>query len=155
VHENDTREALAAVSALVALGGYLTRQWLKYQRQSLKYQKEISDNVYFRNIDNNAGALDYIVGSAEEQECKEAFLAYYFLATAGAPMTQSVLEQQVEAWLKDALRADVDFEVTEALAKLECLALLRRDGEMLAVLPLDEALAALDRRWAGFFPVAT
>jgi hypothetical protein len=45
--------------------------------------------------------------------------------------------------------------VTEALAKLECLALLRRDGEMLAVLPLDEALAALDRRWAGFFPVAT
>jgi hypothetical protein len=95
------------------------------------------------------------VGSAEEQECKEAFLAYYFLATAGAPMTQSVLEQQVEAWLKDALRADVDFEVTEALAKLECLALLRRDGEMLAVLPLDEALAALDRRWAGFFPVAT
>jgi hypothetical protein len=155
VHENDTREALAAVSALVALGGYLTRQWLKYQRQSLKYQKEISDNVYFRNINNNAGALDYIVGSAEEQECKEAFLAYYFLATAGAPMTQSVLEQQVEAWLKDALRADVDFEVTEALAKLECLALLRRDGEMLAVLPLDEALAALDRRWAGFFPVAT
>ena len=88
VHEDDTRQALAAVSALVALGGYLTRQWLKYQRQSLKYQKEISDNVYFRNINNNAGALDYIVGAAEEQECKEAFLAYYFLATAAAPMTQ-------------------------------------------------------------------
>jgi hypothetical protein len=154
VHENDTREALAAVSALVALGGYLMRQWLKYQRQSLKYQKEISDNVYFRNINNNAGALDYIVGSAEEQECKEAFLAYYFVATAAAPMTQSALEGEVESWLEQTFRVDVDFEVGEALAKLERLALLRRDGEKIEVLPLDEALEALDRRWAGFFPVA-
>jgi hypothetical protein len=154
VHENDTREALAAVSALVALGGYLTRQWLKYQRQSLKYQKEISDNVYFRNINNNAGALDYIVGSAEEQECKEAFLAYYFAATAAAPMTQGALEGEVEGWLAQTFRVDVDFEVGEALAKLERLALLRRDGEKIEVLPLDQALEALDRRWAGFFPVA-
>jgi hypothetical protein len=153
VHEDDTKEALAAVSALVALGGYLTRQWLKYQRQSLKYQKEISDNVYFRNINNNAGALDYIVGSAEEQECKEAFLAYYFSATARAPMTQSVLESEVEAWLQDAFRVDAEFEVTEALAKLERLKLLRRDGTKVEVLPLDKALEVLDQRWSGFFPI--
>jgi Protein of unknown function (DUF3754) len=154
VHEDDTREALAAVSALVALGGYLTRQWLKYQRQSLKYQKEVSDNVYFRNINNNAGALDHIVGSAEEQECKEAFLAYYFLATAPAPMAQNALESSVEDWLRDMFQVDAEFEVSEALGKLERLELLRRDSDTLAVLPLDAALEALDRRWTGFFPVA-
>jgi hypothetical protein len=154
VHEDDTRQALAAVSALVALGGYLMRQWLKYQRQSLKYQKEISDNVYFRNINNNAGALDYIVGSAEEQECKKAFLAYYFLASAPAPLTQDALEGQAEAWLKDKFLVEAEFEVTEALAKLERLKLLRRDGEKIEVLPLDEALKVLDRRWAAFFSVA-
>jgi hypothetical protein len=155
LHEDDTRQALAAVSALVALGGYLTRQWLKYQRQSLKYQKEISDNVYFRNINNNAGALDYLVGSAEEQECKEAFLAYYFLATAAAPATQRALEGEVESWLKETFGVAADFEVTEALAKLERLALLRRNGEEIEVLPLDDALAVLDRRWSNFFPTAT
>ncbi len=155
VHEDDTKRALAAVSAVVALGGYLMRQWLKYQRQSLKYQKEISDNVYFRNINNNAGALDYIVGSAEEQECKEAFLAYYFLASASAPPPQSALEDEVERWIKDRFAVEVDFEVTEALAKLQRLELLRRQGEKLEVLPLDDALAALDRRWAGFFPART
>jgi len=155
VREDDTKEALAAVSALVALGGYLTHQWLKFQRQSLIYQKAISDNVYFRNINNNAGALDTIVGSAEEQECKEAFLAYYFLATATAPLTQSALEREVEGWLKEIFGVDAEFEVSEALDKLEHLALLRRDGGNLAVLPLDEALAVLDRRWANFFPIST
>ncbi len=155
VREDDTRQALAAVSALVALGGYLMRQWLKYQRQSLKYQKEISDNVYFRNVNNNAGALDTIVGSAEEQECKEAFLAYYFLAGAGAPIMQSALEDEVEAWLKATFRVDAEFEVTEALAKLERLKLLRRDGDKLEVLPLEEALKLLDRRWSGFFAMST
>jgi hypothetical protein len=153
VHEDDTKQALAAVSALVALGGYLTRQWLKYQRQSLKYQKEISDNVYFRNINNNAGALDYIVGSAEEQECKEAFLAYYFLATAAAPLTQSALEGEVESWLKEKFGIAAHFEVTEALAKLQRLELLRRDGDKIEVLPLDDALQVLVRRWSEFFPV--
>src|SRR5262249_12363998 len=131
------------------------RQWLKYQRQSLKYQKEVSDNVYFRNINNNAGALDYLVGSAEEQECKEAFLAYYFLAAAQAPATQDALEKQVEAWLEDKFGAAVEFEVGEALAKLERLALLRREGDKVEVLPIAEALTVLDRRWAGFFPTGT
>jgi len=155
VHEDDTKQALAAVSALAALGGYLTRQWLKYQRQSLKYQKEVSDNVYFRNINNNAGALDHLVGSAEEQECKEAFLAYFFLASAQAPVTRDALERQVEGWLRDKFGAAVEFEVSEALAKLERLALLRREGETLAVLPLDEALKVLGRRWSNFFPIST
>jgi hypothetical protein len=154
LREDDTREALAAASALVALGGYLMRQWLKYQRQSLKYQKEVSDNVYFRNINNNAGALHHIVGSAEEQECKEAFLAYYFLATAKGPLTRGALEDHVEAWLKDAFGVYAEFEVTEALAKLERFKLLRREGETVAVLPLDAALKVLDRTWGKFFPIS-
>ena len=154
VRDDDTRQALAAVSALVALGGYLTRQWLKYQRQSLMYQKQLSDNVYFRNINNNAGALDYIIGSAEEQECKEAFLAYYFLATTPRPTAQRALEREVETWLKDTFRVEVEFAVTEALAKLERLKLLRRDGETIEVLPIGEALTVLERRWAGCFPAA-
>ena len=154
VEGDETKQALAAMSALAAVGGYLMRQWLKYQRQSLKYQKEVSDNVYFRNINNNAGVLDYIIGTAEEQECKEAFLAYYFLAAAGPPTTQGELEGEIEQWLKDTFRVDVDFEVSEALAKLERLKLLRRDGEALAVPTLDDALAILDRAWMDFFPVA-
>lgn len=152
VHDDDMKKALAALSGLVALGGFLMRQWLKYERQSLKYHKQIADNVYFRNITNNAGVLETIVGSAEEQECKEALLAYYFLATAAAPIGQSELERTVEQWLRATFAVNATFDIGEALAKLERLELLRREGGNLAVPRLDEALAALDRTWADFFP---
>ena len=155
VQGDESKQALAAMSALVAVGGFVMRQWLKYKHQSLLYQKQISDNVYFRNISNNSGVLDYIIGTAEEQECKEAFLAYYFLTTAGAPLAQGELERRIEGWLKDTFRVDVAFEVDEALAKLARLKLLRRDGEALSVPSLDDALAILDRTWVDFFPPRT
>jgi len=67
------KRAFAAMSGVAALIGFVMRQWLRYQRQSLRYQKELTDNVYFRNVNNNAGVFDYMIGAAEEQECKEAF----------------------------------------------------------------------------------
>ncbi len=152
VHDDDMKKALAALSGLVALGGFLTRQWLKYQRQSLKYHKEIADNVYFRNITNNAGVLETVIGTAEEQACKEAFLAYYFLATAAAPIAQAELERRIERWLSDRFATAAAFDSGDALAKLERLKLLRRQGDRLAVPPLDDALQALDRAWGSFFP---
>jgi hypothetical protein len=155
VRGDATQQALAVVSALVALGGFVTHQWLKYQRQSLMYQKEISDNVYFHNIGNNAGVFDHIIGSAEKQEFKEALLAYYFLTTADMPVTQAELAGRVEEWLKAKFRVEVDFEVAEAVTKLERLALLRREGDKLAVPPLDQAIGILERTWAGFFPAGS
>lgn len=151
VEESETRKALAALSGLAALGGFMLQQWIKYQRQSLKYQKLLSDNVYFRNVNNNAGIFDYLIGMAEEQECKEAFLAYHFLLAAPAPMMQDQLDDAIESWLNQHFSIAVDFEVEDALGKLERLGLLKRDGGALSVLPLEAAIAHLDTVWDGFF----
>jgi uncharacterized protein DUF3754 len=151
IHEDQMKSALAALSGLVALGGFLMQQWVKYQRQSLKYQKELTDNVYYRNINNNAGIFDYIIGAAEEQECKEAFLAYYFLSTSPSPLTQDELDRSIEKWLLEKFSIDIDFEVDDALAKLERLELLRRDGDRLSVPPPEDALARLDYHWDNYF----
>jgi uncharacterized protein DUF3754 len=155
VEDDQVKTALGAASGTVALGGFVMRQWMKYQRQSLKYQKELTDKVYFRNINNNAGIFDYIIGTAEEQECKEAFLAYYFLHTADDRPTQATLDARIEAWLKTNFGVDIDFEVDDALAKLDRLGLLRRHGDQLSVPPFDEALARLDRSWDNFFQFNT
>jgi len=151
VRDEEMAGALAAVSGLVALGGFMVTQWVRFQRQSLLHQKILSDNVYYRNVNNNAGIFDYIIGEAEEQECKEAFLAYYFLLKDGAP-TEDALDRRIEAWLQKTFGADVDFECDDALAKLERLNLLKRDGDRLSVQPLGEALIRLDRIWDNFFP---
>ena len=151
VEHDQMKSALAAMSGLVALGGFVMRQWLRYQRQSLKYQKELTDNIYFRNVNNNAGIFDYIIGAAEEQECKEAFLAYFFLRAAKTALTQAELEERIERWLAATFTVEVEFEVADALAKLDRLGLLMRDGERLSVPPPKETLARLDRVWDGYF----
>ena len=125
---------------------------MKFQRQTLIYQKILSENVYFRNVNNNAGIFDYVIGEAEEQECKEAFLAYYFLLAPSGEPTKDALDRRIEAWLKEKFGTDIDFECDDALVKLDKLGLLQRDGGRLSVPPLDEALVRLDRIWDNFFP---
>jgi Protein of unknown function (DUF3754) len=154
VEHEQVVKSLAALSGLAALGGLIMRQRLRYERLSLKYQKQISDHCYFRNVSNNAGIFDCIVGAAEEQECKEAFLAYYFLLTSSDPYDQATLDAHIEEWLKTTFDVDVDFEVDDALTKLERLGLLKRNNQKLSVLPLDDALVILDQRWDSFFPFA-
>lgn len=142
-------QALAVTSGVIALGSFVIHQWLKYQRQALRYQLEINDAIYFRNLHNNAGIFDAVIGAAEDQECKEAFLAYFFLH--GESMTEPALDARIEGWLKARFGLDVDFEVTDGVAKLERLELLTRTGESLSVVPLDAGLRCLDRRWDAFF----
>lgn len=118
VEHEQVVKSLAALSRVAPLASLIMRQRLKYERLSPKYQKQISDYCYFRNVSNNAGIFDYIVGATEEQECKEAFLAYYFLLTAVEGLDQAALDANIEEWLKTTFHVDIDFEVDDALAKL-------------------------------------
>jgi hypothetical protein len=149
VKEADTAGALVAVGGLVALGSLIVRQWTKFQRHSLLYQKILSENVYFRNINNNSGAFDYIIGEAEEQMCKKAFLTYKFLHVPGDGPTEQELNLRIGEWLKATFGVSVDFESGDVIERLDQLGLLRRDGARLFVAPTDETLARLRNLWAG------
>ncbi len=151
VPNNEMAGALAALSGLVALGGFLMRQWLRYQRQSLKYQRDLADHIYFRNVNNNAGIFDSMIAAAEDQQCKEAFLAFYFLSTAASAPTKAELENAIERWLAQTFGGEVAFAVDDALARLDRLGLVVKDGERLTVAPPDAALARLDRVWGDYF----
>jgi hypothetical protein len=151
LEEKDMATALAALGGLLALGAFVVQQWVKYQWKALRYRTELTDNVYYRNINNNAGIFDYLIGAAEDQECKESFLAYHFLRAAPSPPTADELGSRIEAWLRKTFGVEIDFEVNGALDKLERLGLLSRQQERLFVSPLDGALVQLQRVWDGFF----
>jgi hypothetical protein len=152
VKDEEMAGALAALSGLVALGGFIGRQWLRYQRQSLKYQTELTENIYFRNINNNAGIFDAMIAAAEDQECKEAILAFYFLLT-GSAAEPTALKTKIEGFLAQAFGIDIAFKVDEALERLAQLGLAQRDGARWQALGLEQAVGALERTWGGLIKV--
>jgi hypothetical protein len=151
IDDNELKRALAAVSGLVAVGAFVMRQRLKYEAQTLRYQKQLADTVYFRNLANNAGVLDLLIGAGEEQDAKEAFLAYWTLHRSQAPLTKAEIDRAAEDFLRDRMGQRVDFEIQDALTKLERLGLVIADGERYCALAPDEALAKLDTAWDAVF----
>lgn len=145
------KTALAALMGIVALGGFATGLWVKYQRRSLKYHLEIADNIYYRNINNNSGIFDYLIGAAEDQECKQALLTYHFIRKAVAPPTIGEVATRIEAWLSNSFEVKLDFEIADALKTLDRFGLLRREAERLFVMPLDQGIARLRVVWDNFF----
>ena len=151
IEENELKRAIAAMSGLVAVGAFVMRQRLKYEAQTLRYQKQLADTVYFRNLANNAGVLDLLVGAGEEQDAKEAFLAYFILRREGRPLAKAEIDNFAEAFLRERFGLEVDFEIQDALGKLERLALVTREGDVYAAVAPDEALVRLDAAWDGLF----
>ncbi|MDO9299529.1 DUF3754 domain-containing protein [Bradyrhizobium sp.] len=146
--DNDLEQALAALSGLFALGAFMLRQWGNFHRQSLIHQKQLTDNIYYRNINNNSGIFSYLIGEAEEQEWKEALVAYYCLATAAQPLTQAALGADIDELLSQRFAVSADFAINEALSRLKRLGLLDESGGMLSALPLPAAIERLETEWA-------
>jgi hypothetical protein len=121
---------------------------MKYQRQSLKYHMELADNVYFRNVNNNAGIFDYLIATAEDQECKQAVLAYHFIRKAEAAPTAAEVAVRIET---GQFGVNVDFEIAAALETLNRFDLVRREGERLFVPLLEAAITQLHQVWNSFF----
>ncbi|MFZ2140519.1 MAG: TMEM143 family protein [Xanthobacteraceae bacterium] len=151
VADDDMKTALVALMGIVALGGFAVRQWLKYQHQTLKYHMELAENMYFRNINNNAGIFDYLIATAEDQETKEAALAYHFIRKAEVAPSATEVAGRIEAWLAKNFAVDLDFKVANALKTLDRFGLVRREGEWLFVPPLEPAIAQLHQVWNNFF----
>jgi hypothetical protein len=152
IDDDELKRAIAAVSGLVAVGAFVMRQRLKYEAQTLRYQKKLADTVYFRNLANNGGVLDLLVGAGEDQDAKEAFLAYFALRSAGRPLTKAEIDKAAEDFLRHCFGLQVDFDIQDALGKLERLGLVRREGEAAyAAIAPTEALARLDAAWDGLF----
>ena len=133
------------------LGGFLFRQINKYKNRKIKFMKALSDHLYFKNLDNNMGVFYHLIDAAEEEEVKEAVLAYYFLLTANVRLTKKEVDRRIENWLTEKWNCQIDFEIGDAVNKLERLGLIRNDAGYLRCLPLNDAKRQLDSIWDNFF----
>jgi len=119
----DKAALLALVAGLGALGGYCWKQFSNFRNRKLKYTQALTENLYFKLLDNNAGVIYRLLDDAEESECKESILAYYFLLQAGHAVTAAQLDKEIENWFARVWQCKIDFEIDDALGKLSKLKL--------------------------------
>lgn len=149
----DSARLVALGGGLAALGGYAVKQWLGYKNRKIRFMKALTDNLYFKNLANNRSVLGALVDRAEGEELKESLLAYRFLLEE--PLALEALDERIEAWLRDRYEADVDFDATDALDKLDRLGLAEREGDVWRATPLPDALRRLDTDWDAYFDFAS
>ena len=145
------KHLIALGAGLGTLGGFLFRQISKFKNRKIKFMKALSDNLYFKNLDNNLGVFHHLIDAAEEEEVKEAALAYYFLLIADHPLTPGELDDRIEKWFEDKWNYHLNFEIADAIQKLQRLDLVTRNGDVLEVKPLAEAKKQLDHIWDNYF----
>jgi len=143
----------AIAAAFSGLAAIIFRQVMGIFNLRTKYMMRLSRNLYFHNLDNNLGVVGHLVDTAEEEECKEAILAYYFLHSyRDMDYTQLQLDQAIEMYLREKYGVRIDFEVADGLRKLRELGLLLdHPGGILKVVDLTRACELIDAQWDNFF----
>jgi Protein of unknown function (DUF3754) len=145
-------QLISLAVGLAAFGGYLFRQVTKFKNRKILFMKALSENLYFRNLDNDAGVFHHLLDAAEEAEVMEALLAYHFLRTAPEPPTAAELDRRIQDWFATRWDTTLDFEVEDGVRKLRQLSLVTEDelGRLTAV-GLAEAKKRLDHEWDNLF----
>jgi hypothetical protein len=146
--------ALAFLALVGGTVGYGMRSFSGYQTAKQRYQLKVSQNLYFQNLDNNAGVLNRLLDEAEEQECREAILAYFLLwhEAGSAGWTLEEIDRRAEQLLLQSTGQKCDFEVGDALEKLHRLGLVETmPEERVAAVSLESSLARLDKSWDALF----
>ena len=142
---------MVLLAGLVALGGYLWKQFNNFKNRKLRFMQTLTESLYFKNLDNNAGVIYRLADDAEEEECKEAILAYYFLLISKQPLSRQELDRKIEDWLVKKWHCDVDFEIDDALEKLITLGLVQELDDQYSATDIENSIKKLDQRWDDYF----
>ncbi len=138
--------ALAAIGGgLVALIIWGYTQFSRYQKMRLKYLNILSDMILYRMLDRDMGAAARILDEASEEEAKEAILGYRFLLDG--PSTADALDAKIESWLQKHFQVEIDFEVDDALAKLERLGIASNSNGVWTAKSPSSTMPNLLARW--------
>jgi hypothetical protein len=154
---------VATLSLGMTLGGFAFKQYTTYKNKKIKFQKDVTDTLFFKNLANNDSAFGRLIDMAEEEECKEIILVYYHLLTNKKTLNSEQLDSAIETWMENKLGTTINFDINGPLNNLkeirgkmmnhsEEISLLECDGEGFCnVLPLGDAMEVLDYVWDNAF----
>lgn len=135
------------------------KQWSAYRGKRMKFLKNVSETLFFRNLATNQSVFFRVIDNAEEEECKEMLLVYYhLLVNQDKQLTAPQLDKIVEDWMAKNFGTVIDFDIDGPLHALQQIvgkdrshadrALLSVDANgTLHSLPLEDAKHVVDNLW--------
>lgn len=145
------KHLIALGIGLGTLGGFMFKQLNKFKNRKIKFMKALTDSLYLKNLDNNQGVFHHLIDAAEEEEFKEAMLAYYFLLTEDQDMDMTALDQSIEEWFRQTLNCSMNFEINDAIDKLTRFNLVEEHNGIIKAKSIIEGRQILDRIWDNYF----
>jgi hypothetical protein len=110
---------VAMLSIILGCGGFAAKQYSNYKFKYIKFQKEVTDTLFFRNLASNFSVIQLLIDAAEEEQCKEIMLVYYFLLQQQKPIDPQTLDQQIEAWVLEKFATTMDFDIVSTFKTME------------------------------------
>lgn len=127
------------IAILSGVIGYCAKIYFTFQQNMTIYQNLITKSMYDKQLDSGKGTLLHLCDDVIQQEVKEVIICYYILMEQGKATVQD-LDLRCEELIKDEFGAECNFDVHDAIQKLEKLSIVHRDsiGRILCV-PLKRA----------------
>jgi len=138
---------------LVLIGGYGYKTWYSFQVSRQTYTLQLTQSLYYQNLDSNAGVTYRLLDEAEDQEIREVLLSYFYLwrYAGDRGWTADQLDDYIELDLEKRLSMEIDFEVEDALRKLVAAELVEAcDEGRYRAAPIAKAQETLDELWARY-----
>ena len=142
---------LVVMAGLGTIAGYLWKQFSGFNNKKLEFVQKLIENLYFKNLDNNEGVYYRLVNEAEKEEVKEILLAYFYLLTSEKPLNAKGLDLGLEQWIKEGWGCSINFDVDDAIEKLQRLNLVTQVDSYFVAVNLLDAIQILDQRWDNHF----
>ncbi|KAL6508125.1 hypothetical protein OROHE_021667 [Orobanche hederae] len=98
----------------------------RFQQNMATYQNLITQSMYDKQLDSGRGTLLHLCDDVIQQEVKEVIISFFILMEQGKA-TMEDLDQQCEELIREEFGERCNFDVDDAVYKLEKLGIVSRD----------------------------
>ncbi|XP_022983322.1 uncharacterized protein LOC111481938 [Cucurbita maxima] len=107
--------------------GYCAKTYFTFQQNMATYQNLITQSMYDKQLDSGRGTLLHLCDDVIQQEVKEVIISFFILMEQGKATLED-LDLRCEELIKEEFGEDCNFEVDDAVHKLEKLGIVSRDS---------------------------
>ena len=135
-----------AWAGIAALFGLTFRAFFGYRRAKHHRSAQMTHNLYYRIVANNAGVLELLLGNIGQEELKEAMLGYALLRHEPEIASAEELGEVAARWLEETFGVHVDFDAEDAIETMERFDLWEDKARLVPLMP-DVALSRVREHW--------